>query len=204
MRHLIVAFSEQDVAQKIKALLTSHGQAVRGICSAGHQVLQMAAGSEAGGVVICPIRFPDMTAQEIMSLLPESFDMLVLVTPRQQGQISGPGIYTLTQPFNSTMLLDSVRQLMETRQLRAASSVVLDRIHRPSHLPAGVEERGKPETAAMHGRTTEEQKVIEQAKYLLMNRRKMTEAEAHHYLQRKSMESGIRLVELARQIIQPA
>jgi hypothetical protein len=204
VRHLIIAFSEQDIAQKIKALLISRGQAVRGVCNAGHQVLQMAAGCEGGGVVICPIRFPDMTAQEIMSLLPESFDMLVLVTPRQQGQISGSGIYTLTQPFNSTLLLDSARQLMETRQLRAASSVVLDRIHRPSSLAAEQDEPGKRETAALHGRSTEEQKIIEQAKYLLMNRRKISEAEAHHYLQRKSMESGIRLVELARQIILPA
>lgn len=197
MRHLIIAFSDQDVALKIKALLVSRGFAVRGICATGAQVLQMAMQCDGGGVVICPIRFSDMTASEVMSLLPEDFDMLVMVTPRQQGMISGPGIFTVSQPASAATILDMIQQVLETRQMRAIPATV----HLPSGLP---QEQLKPSAeGSVHGRSPEEQKVIEQAKYLLMNRRKISEAEAHRYLQRKSMESGIRLVDLARRIIMP-
>jgi len=197
VRQLIVAFSEQDVALKIKALLISRGLPVRGICNTGSQVLQMAAQCEGGGVIICPIRFSDMNASEVMSLLTEDFDMLVLVTPRQQGMVGGPGVFTLSQPAGAAAIVEAARQVLETRQLRAVQA--------DGHLPSGLpHEKLKPSAEGpAHGRSPEEQKIIEQAKYLLMNRRKMNEAEAHRYLQRKSMESGIRLVELARRIILP-
>jgi len=186
MRQLIVAFSEQEVAHKIKALLISQGLPIRGVCSTGAQVLQMAAQCEGGGVVVCPFRFSDMNASEVMSLLGEDFDMLVLVTPRQQGLISGQGIYTLSQPISVASISGAVRQILETRQMRASN-----------------DDRAEPAGGINSNRSPEEQKVIEQAKYLLMNRRKMTEVEAHRYLQKKSMESGIRLIELARRIIMP-
>ena len=197
MRQLIIAFSDQDVALKLKALLISRGLPVRGICGSGAQVLQMAAQGEGGGVVVCPIRFTDMNASEVMSLLAEDYDMLVLVTPRQQGMISGPGVYALSQPASAADIVEAARQILETRQLRAASSAC-----QPTAPATGKPTPGGEDPA--HGRTPEEQKIIEQAKYLLMNRRKITEAEAHRYLQKKSMESGIRLIELARRIISPA
>lgn len=197
MRQLIVAFSDPEVARKIKALLISRGLPVQGICGTGAQVLQMSAQGEGGGVVVCPIRFSDMSASEVMGFLPEDFDMLVLVTSRQQGLVSGPGIFTLTQPANASVLLDTIRQVLETRQMRAAPSS----IHRPSGLPS--DELAPSADGSAHARNSEEQKIIEQAKYLLMNRRQMSESEAHRYLQKRSMSSGIRLVDLARQIIQP-
>lgn len=197
MRQLIVAFSDQDVAGKIKALLISQGLPVRGICGTGAQVLQMAAMCEGGGVVVCPIRFTDMTASETMSLLAEDFDMLVLVTSRQQGQITGSGIFTLTQPSSAATILDTARQILETRQLRAIPAV----IHRPSGLPSDdLKPAGEP---AAHGRSTEDQKIIEQAKYLLMNRRQLSEADAHRYLQKRSMVSGVPLLDVARKVIMP-
>lgn len=198
MRHLIIAFSDQEVAQKIKALLISCGLPVKGVCSTGAQVLQMATLCDDGGVVVCPIRLMDMTAQEVMSLLSDHFDMLVLATPRQQSLIGGLGIFTLVQPSSATAIVESVRKLLATRQLRADDSLDLVRNYRPPGPKSGLEPGNS------HGRSPEDQKLIEQAKYLLMNRKKISESEAHRYLQKKSMESGIRLVELAKRIITPA
>jgi hypothetical protein len=201
VRYLIVAFADQAAAQKIKTLLINSGLPVRGICGTGTQVLQMATQCEGGGVVICPIRFPDMGSQEVMSLLSEDFDMLVLVTSRQQALIGGSGIFTLAEPHNRTAIVDSARQLLETRQLRAA--FYLD--DQPSSHPTAAPSARPHDDAGeiSHSRSHEDQKIIEQAKYLLMNRRKISEADAHRYLQKKSMESGIRLVELARRILTP-
>ena len=212
MRQLIIAFTDQDVAGKIKHVLAGHGLPVAGICSSAAQVLQLATLLESGGVVICPYRLVDMTARELLNLLSDEYDMLVLATPRQQVQINEPGIYSLAQPVNGPALLDSARQLLETRQIR------LDRLfqaNRPSSSaaprPAGQVsgsqtgrapvQAGEPEPTSMSSRTLSEQKIIEQAKHRLMSQHQMQEDEAHRYLQRKSMESGIRLAELARRLI---
>ena len=187
MRHLIIAFTDQEVARKIKLVLSGQGLPVAGVYASAAQVLQQAALLEGGGVVICPYRLADMTARELMNLLSDEYDMLVLATPRQQIQINEPGIYSLIQPVNGPVLVDSARQMLETRQLR------LDRMfqyNRP--VPA----------AGDHDRSQDEQKIIEQAKYLLMNRHEMNEEEAHRFLQKKSMESGLRLADLARKVIQ--
>jgi len=201
VRHLIVAFADQAAAQKVKAVIQNAGLAVRGICTSGAQILQLAAQCDGGGLVICPIRFPDMSAREIMSLLSEDFDMLVLVTSRQQSLISGSGIFALAEPVNAASIISSARQLLETRQLRAVGFMDGAGEARPTAVP---DPGRKSDSESSHGRSVEEQKVIEQAKYLLMNRKRISEADAHRYLQKKSMESGIRLIELARRIITPS
>jgi response regulator NasT len=194
VRHLIIAFSDQPVAAKLRQILAGHGLPVIATCASGAQVLQQTNLLDGGGVVICPYRLVDMSAREIAHLMPDTYDMLVLVTPRQQGLIIDPGIYTLTQPLNAIMLVDGARQLLETRQIRVTGPAMSGR-PRP-------ERPFEAETPA-HGRTPEEQKIIEQAKYLLMNRRKLSEQDAHRYLQRKSMETGLRITELARRLIEP-
>lgn len=50
-------------------------------------------------------------------------------------------------------------------------------------------------------RSATEQKVIDSAKALLMERNQMSEQEAHKYLQKLSMDSGNNLVETAEMIL---
>lgn len=50
-------------------------------------------------------------------------------------------------------------------------------------------------------RAEEEQRLIRQAKALLMDINRMTEAEAHRFLQKRSMDTGTRLAEAAQHII---
>ncbi|MDW7659749.1 MAG: ANTAR domain-containing protein [Bacillota bacterium] len=194
MRHLIIAFSDQKVAMTVRQVLVRQGHLVTASCVSGAQILQQASMIDEGGVVICPYRLIDLTAREIMHLLPDTFDMLVLVTPRQQGLLIDPGIYTLTQPINAQMLTDATRQLLETRQVITNRSSLIGQ-PRPAAVGSKADPAGK--------RTPEEQKIIEQAKYLLMNRRQCSEQEAHRYLQTKSMETGARLVDVAHWVIQP-
>jgi two-component system, response regulator PdtaR len=201
VRIVIVAFSDPGAAGKIKSLLAGRGLPVRGVCQTGSQVLQMAAECEGGGVIACPLAFSDMTAREVMSLLPDSFDMLVLITARQQGMIGGSGIFPMTLPADGAMIADGIRQLLETRQIRAALAGEASQPHRPDSLPS--DRYKSAEADPGHERGTEERKIIEQAKYLLMNRKQISEAEAHRYLQKKSMASGVRMVDLARRIISP-
>ena len=201
MRYLIIAFADQEIAGKLKNLLAGRGLPVRGSCATAAQALQLVNECEDGGVVICPLNLPDMTARAMMTLLPDSFDLLVLITPRQQGMIDGAGVFALTWPLSGPLLVDSARQLLETRQLLAALTGREERLYRPDGMPTEQYQPAASDTA--HGRTIEEKKIIEQAKYLLMNRRQISEAEAHRYLQKRSMETGMRLVDVARRIIAP-
>ncbi len=43
--------------------------------------------------------------------------------------------------------------------------------------------------------------MIEEAKLILMQRNHMTEEEAHRYLQKNSMQSGVNLLEMAQMVI---
>ena len=56
--------------------------------------------------------------------------------------------------------------------------------------------RAKPKV-----RSEEEQKTIDQAKALLMERNGLTEAEAHRYIQKSSMDNGTGVVETAYMIL---
>ena len=50
-------------------------------------------------------------------------------------------------------------------------------------------------------RGTEEQRTIDQAKALLMNRNNMSEQEAHRFLQKKSMDNGLKLIDMAVKVL---
>ncbi len=50
-------------------------------------------------------------------------------------------------------------------------------------------------------RCEEDRRLVERAKERLMERQSMTEAEAHRYLQKRSMDSGVRLVDVARLVL---
>lgn len=49
-------------------------------------------------------------------------------------------------------------------------------------------------------RTREELEIIEEVKALLMKNNRITEQEAHEYIQRRSMNSGVGLIEMAKMI----
>ena len=50
-------------------------------------------------------------------------------------------------------------------------------------------------------RSEKDEEILNQAKLLLMERNGMSEEQAHHYLQKSSMENGCNLIEVAQMII---
>ena len=61
--------------------------------------------------------------------------------------------------------------------------------------------RKKPIRPQPKRRSENEQKVIDDAKALLMERNNLSEEEAHKYIQKLSMDSGNNLVETAEMIL---
>ena len=50
-------------------------------------------------------------------------------------------------------------------------------------------------------RQESEQRTVERAKALLMSINRMTESEAHRFLQKRSMDTGLRMAETAQMVI---
>ena len=177
MAGVIVAFSKQENGRKIRNILLSHGFEVSAVCMTAAQALT-AAEDIGRGTVVCGRRFPDMVCEELRELLPACLDMLVIAPPAQMPAKLSPGMVFLPMPLKRNELIDTMEMMARAQQRRRRRL------------------RNRPKT-----RSQADQELLCSAKELLMERNHMTEQEAHHYLQKCSMENGSNLVETAQMVI---
>ena len=163
MDRVIVAFEGEKSLGKVKELLESCGHMDCVACLSPDQVKRTVAMQRVGAVV-CGYKFPGCSAQELFQDLPDYCAMLVMAPEGLLGLIEDPDIFTLRLPAPKSEILASVRMLIQIEGR-------LERLRKPH--------RDKRDQAA-----------IDQAKDLLISRRGFTEAQAHRYLQRRSMDSG--------------
>lgn len=194
MRSIIVAFPDMTNAHKIRDILAMHDFPVRGLATNGSMALRFISSEDGGGLIVCGPNFPDMTAIQLSSLMPDDYDMLVLSSSgaMNMGYEHKEGLYTLTLPLHTQDLVASVRMLLETRQMyRNTMRAVKPPV--PQASPKG------PQTPPK--RSPEEQRVIDRAKVLLMNRNNMSEQEAHRFLQKRCMDTGTKLYDMALAVL---
>ena len=178
MSHIIVAFSKRENAANIRNILMRSGMDVSAVCTTGAAVLQNA-DTWNEGIVICGCQMQDMQYTRLRELLPERFEMLLVVQPDRWMDTELPdGVVGLPMPVKVYDLISSVEMMAEAMERR--------RRKRRS--------RGKERSAG-------DRAVVEQAKAVLMERNNMSEEEAHRYLQKCSMESGTNMVETAQMVL---
>ena len=121
-----------------------------------------------------------MTWEELSKNLPQGFRMILMIPEARREYIPAESGETLfiTIPF-------VIREL-------------LDALERSGERVDAIRHRDK---AQPKKRTLQEMENIKKAKELLIQKREMTEAAAHRYLQRRSMESQISMVECAQKVI---
>ena len=104
-----------------------------------------------------------------------------MIAPQDYEQEELPeNVLVLRNPISQDMLVQAIRTL--------------------DHCRARIESfRVKAERLA---RTLEERKVIDRAKGRLMDTLHLSESEAHYRIQKQSMDSGRRIVEIAREILE--
>lgn len=174
---MIVAFSKLEDAKKIKNVLNRNGYNDILACNSASQVIAAANESD-GGIVLCGYRLPDMHYSELYGYLPREFQMLLIASPARLQECSSGDIMCLSMPFHIHELIST----METMMLD------LGRLQRREKKQPG-------------RRTEKEQRIIEDAKQLLMERNNLSESEAHKYIQKLSMDSGNSMVETAEMIL---
>ena len=175
--NMIVAFSKAEDGRSIQNILVRNGYQVAAVCTSGAQAAAAADGLN-GGIVVCGWRFEDMMYQELKSCLPPSFSMLLIASPSRLAEKPEEGVIYLSMPLKVCDLLGTVEMMVQAQT----------RLRR--------KQKSRPKE-----RSPQEQELIDQAKALLMERNGMTEAEAHRYIQKCSMDSGTNLVETAQMVI---
>ena len=175
MIRTVVAFEKDESRDKIADMLERSGIPVRFRCRSGAEVLR-AVKTMGSGVVICGCKLSDMPADLLAHDLHGQAKFLILAKQAQLELLDNPDTFKLQSPVSAAELRGSVNILLQ-----------LDEIASRSQVPQ---------------RTEEEQRLIAKAKELLMESRGFTEAQAHKYLQKRSMETGTKLAETARQILE--
>ena len=174
MEKVIVAFESEKSCWRVKEILENSGTASCVICHSADQV-KRAVNKLHISTVICGYKLPDASAEELFDDLPTSCAMLMVGVQNLLDLCQNDDIFKLTSPVSKGDLVASVRMLIQVGHR-------LERFVRPQRPP-------------------EEQAVIDDAKRLLMNRNGMTEEQAHRFLQKKSMDSGAKLIQTAQLVL---
>lgn len=177
MSNIVIAFPKKEVAQNIRKILSQSGYSVQAVCSTGAQALASVNNLE-NGILICGSRFIDMMYMEIHDYLPPEFQMLLIASPTSIQEREVENLVCLELPMK-------VHELLQTLEMMEGQ--IRRRRKRLRNIP--------------RQRSGEDRQMIEQAKALLMDRNKFSEEEAHRYIQKRSMENGTGLVEVAQMIL---
>jgi len=173
---IIIVFPKREDARSIKNILVRSGHSVTAVCVTGAQAVGHADELN-DGIVICGYRMPDMIFTELRENLPEGFDLLLLAS-RHIIEEYGGDCLSLAMPLKVHELIDTVDMMVHNAERRRRRKRAIPKERRPG-----------------------EEALIREAKALLMERNHMTEAEAHRYLQKCSMDSGTNMVETAQMVL---
>lgn len=174
MDRLVVAFANEEAQKRILRLLSSDRWGCAACCTSGAEVIRTAH-KLGSAIVVCGFKLRDMTAGDLAADLRGCAVLLVVSSAVNLDLCEGENLYKLPTPAARSdffATLDMLRRF-EEKNLR--------------HPPPK--------------RREEEQKLIRDAKELLMDVNRMTEAEAHRFLQKRSMDNGMKLYETAQYIL---
>ena len=174
MDRVIVAFANPEAQSRIVRLLESEGSTPAGCFFTGADVIRMVR-KLGTAIVICGFKLRDMTANTLAADLRGIAVVLVISAPTHLSFCEGENLFKLASPTSRSDFFASLNLLchMEEHSLR----------------PPVIRQRAS------------DQKLVSRAKELLMEVGYMTENEAHRFLQKKSMDSGLRLAETAQLVI---
>ena len=177
MTNIVVVFPKAEEAKSIKTILVRSGFTVGPVCTTGAQAIAQA--DELGyGIIVCGYHMLDMMYSDLKDCMPSEFELLLVASAHTLEQCDLRDMVALAMPLKIQDLVDTV-------------SMMLDQCERKHKRLKNMPKERKPEE--MH--------LIEEAKNLLMSRNRMTEEEAHKYLQKCSMDSSTNMVETAQMVL---
>lgn len=173
MERIILAFSSDHTAVKIKSMLEGSGFATDNtVCHSAAELLR-AVDHYDEILIIMGFKLPDMVADEVYEHIHSGCRLMSIVRAEHVDDICNDDIFVLPLPVTRQRLISSI-------------NLFLGNI---------------PEDKKKGTRSPEENKLIEKAKLFLMERYHMTEQQAHRFIQKRSMDTGARTIDTARTIL---
>lgn len=183
MKSVIIAFSNPLLASWATSILTRGGYSIEYSCKTGGEVARVADFCTSP-VVVSGFQFTDMTAEDLIGVLNGRLAMITVVLPHQRDLVERTDMIVVPYPVNP---LDLLQEIEEVEKLAAREAVT-----------TGSEVAGKQRP---NDRPAEEKLLILKAKSILMEKRQMTESQAHRFLQKSSMDKGLKLIDSARMVL---
>ena len=174
MDRVLLAFEGEKTLDQMEQVFEGTGIQVAGKARSCAETLRLASRLDEC-VVLCGFKLLDGSGEALAEDLPPQAHMLMLVTKVQADSCESEQIVKLLAPVRRSDLINSVHMLLHLREDGARLS--------------------------MPRRSEEEKQIISEAKALLMERHGMTEAEAHRYIQKRSMDAGAKMVQTAKLIL---
>ena len=175
MEKVIVAFESDKSCLRVKEILETSGTAACIICKSADQVKRVV-NKQHITTVVCGYKLYDESAEGLLEDLPPTCSVLVIAVQGMLELCQSDDLFKLASPVSKGDLVASVRMLLQVG-------------HR-------LEKFVKPR------RSEEERAVIDQVKQLLMARNGMTEEQAHRFLQKRSMDSGAKMIQTAQLVLE--
>lgn len=173
---IIVAFESEKDRKAVASLLEKNGLPVRYVCRTGQEVIRTVK-QMGGGIVVAGYKFPDMTTEHLAQQM-ENDEAAILMMARGTllDMVEDDDIFRIPAPLRPMELVGAMRMLAQLSSRRNKASA--------------------------KKRTEDEKQLIGRAKSLLMDKAHYTEEQAHRYLQRQSMETTLKMTEVAKLIIE--
>lgn len=172
MERVVLAFSKDETAEKIRRMLDGSGYEVYAVCRSKAELLRSVADID-DVLIIMGYKLPDGVVDDVFEDLREGQKILSIVKPERESEIYNDDIFVVTLPLNRQLLIKSIETFV------------------------GIIERQKHRVK----RTPEEVKIINDAKAYLMEKHMMTEEKAHRFIQKRSMDTGSKFIDTARSIL---
>ena len=176
MGSILIAMPKNDDATHLAQMVNTKGLMLDvEICQTGAEVLRIANARDYG-VVLCTKNLRDMSCLELAEYLPQYFGMVILTRDLSLDVYSEKTV-KLMMPFKPSELISTIDMM---------TSFFIRKIRKKSGPPK---------------RSAAQQKIIDDAKALLMERNGMSESEAFRYVQKSSMDTGRTMTESAQMIL---
>ena len=176
MDRILIAAPEKT-AEKLSDILNHAGIAVHACLCSGEAAIEACA--EAGALLLTTYKLEDMQGAELAGKVGGETDVLMII-PQDYEEALPENVLALRNPVSQDALAQAVRTMLHCRARMAALGRKVSKLER----------------------TLEDRKVIDRAKGRLMDALHMTEAQAHHYIQKKSMDAGRRIADVAREVLE--
>jgi len=176
MGSIVVVMPKIEDARRLAGAIRSKGYNVDMVCAKGSEALHCIK-SRNCGVLICGYRLQDMSHIELIDYMPQYFEMILVTSESKLDSCSDKAI-KVTLPLHIPILVKEV-------------SDALDRVERQL----------RHDKKGPGSRSEEDRRIIENAQMILMNERGMARIESYRYIQKRSMDSSVSMVEMAGRIL---